>query len=65
METIMVKPSKTSAKINKSVIMTRNIKNYTDEERDKILRGFCHPAILGKGKVLGDIVSPLYKEIDE
>ncbi|MCL2845451.1 MAG: hypothetical protein FWE23_08385 [Chitinivibrionia bacterium] len=65
MEAITIKPSKTSAKINKSIIITRNVKNYTDKERDKILRGFCHPAILGKGRVLGDIVSPLYKEIDE
>jgi hypothetical protein len=69
METIAIKPSKNSAKINKSVIMARKVRNYTDEEKREMLREigakFCHPSIFGKGRVLGDIVSPLYREIDE
>ena len=51
--------------INKSIFMTQKVKNYTDEEKSAILLRFSHPAIFGKGKVLGDIISPLCKEVDE
>ena len=52
--------------INKSEIKVKNVKDYTDEERKKILSKFFDYETLGKfgkGRVLGDIISPLYKEV--
>jgi hypothetical protein len=52
--------------INKSEIKVKKVKDYTDEERKKILSKFFDYETLGKfgkGKILGDIVSPLYKEV--
>ena len=62
MSVISVKSVKNSV-INKSEIKVKKVKDYTDEERKKIALKFINPEIYGKGKILGDIVSPLYKEV--
>ena len=65
MRTVAIKPTEKS-EINKSVIGARKARHYTRAELIKRIQvKFLNPEILGKGKVLGDIVSPLYKEVDE
>jgi len=49
--------------ISKSVFAEE--KYLSKEEFERIALRFSHPAIFGKGKILGDIISPLYKEVDE
>ena len=64
MSVVLIKSVKKPT-INKSEIKVKNVKDYTDEERKKIALKFINPEIYGRGKILGDIVSPLYRAIDE
>jgi len=61
MNTVIVKPSRETLSVNKSVIGS----SYAHAEMKRKMSKFFDCETLGKVKICGDIVSPLYKEIDD